>query len=128
MRIELNTLDGIKQASLNFTTGALLFDIQEGYDEKQVKELMKKTILSMEDEVVIEETETKAVKKASDGVKQQLVPIVIGAILLILGIVFRENNVLSLVFYLTAYLITGWKVLGKQLKIFGAERFLMKIS
>ena len=130
---KLNTLDGIKQASLNFTTGALLFDIQEGYDEKQVKELMKKTILSMEDEVVIEETETKSVKKASDGVKQQLVPIVIGAILLILGIVFRENNVLSLVFYLTAYLITGWKVLKKAIKnirrgeIFD-ENFLMGIA
>lgn len=130
---KLNTLDGVKQASLNFTTGTLLFDIKEGYDEKHVKDVIRQTITEMEDEAVVEETETKTVKKTSDGVKQQLIPIIIGAILLIIGLLIKDNSTLSFAFYLAAYLITGWKVLKKAIKnirrgeIFD-ENFLMGIA
>lgn len=130
---KLNTIDGIKQASLNFTTGTLLFDIKDGYDEKHVKTIMKQTIKEMEDEAIVEETETKTVKKASDGVKQQLIPIIIGAILLIIGLMIKDNSTLSFAFYLAAYLVTGWKVLKKAIKnirrgeIFD-ENFLMGIA
>lgn len=130
---KLNSLDGVKHASLNFTTGTLLFDLDDHFDDKQVKMLMKNTIHEMESDVVIEEAQTKPVKKASLAVKEQLIPIVIGAVLLVIGIMVKANNTLSIALYLLAYVIVGWKVLKKAFKnicrgeIFD-ENFLMGIA
>ncbi len=130
---KLNELDVVKNASLNFTTGTLLFDLKDGVDEKQAEQIMKQTILEAEDEVQIETGKPSEAKNSSNGVKEQLIPILIGAVLLVAGILLKENGVISLICYLAAYLVTGWKVLKKAIKnirrgeIFD-ENFLMGIA
>ena len=121
----LNALPQVKNASLNFTTQVLLFDLAEGVDENQAKELMKKTILSMEDVTIQED---KAEVKNEKKINQRIVQIVLGLIFLVIALI-SENVIL----YGIAYLLVGTAVILKAFKnikrgeIFD-ENFLMMIA
>ena len=121
----LNALPQVKNASLNFTTQVLLFDLAEGVDENQAKELMKKTILSMEDVTIQED---KAEVKKEKKINQRIVQIVLGLIFLVIALI-SENVIL----YGIAYLLVGTAVILKAFKnikrgeIFD-ENFLMMIA
>lgn len=130
---KLNTMNGIKNASLNFTTGTLLFDLDQGIDEKTITKQMKDMILILESDVLINE-DNQTSKKSSNDAYKKLIPILSGAAILIVASMMNESqSTLSLVLYLISYLIVGYPVLKKATKnilrgeVFD-ENFLMSIA
>ena len=130
---KLNKVPGVKEASLNFATGQLSFDINQGVDEQITFRNMKQVILAEEADAVIN-VEKKVIVKSTNQVKKKLIPIVVGSgILIIADLLKHDQFTLSLGLFMVAYLIVGYPVLRKAFKnIFRGEifdeNFLMSIA
>lgn len=129
---ELKKLEGVRFASVNFSTSELVVDTE---DIEKVIETIKK----MEPEVEIMDLDEDGKEREKDeGVsKKEIIPIAVSAILFILGVTLEsflhpipaaEYTVL-----LSAYLIVGWRVLWKAARnltrgIVFDENFLLSLA
>ena len=135
-RIEegLNKLDGVQYASINFSLGTLTLDAGNLVD-------VKRAIDGIEPGVEISEaTETQELETAAAKPNRQLIYLIISIALFLAGLLIEQLNqgsggllVLQILLFLSAYLISGWKVLyqaGKNIwrgRIFD-ENFLMSVA
>ena len=138
----LKKLDEVKFVSVNFANSSLLVDTDD-------LEIVKRKIKDIEPDVELIELEKEEKKELtpqsepSSSVwkenKTTIIRIILTILLLITGIVFEEQihntpfRVLEYGIFITAYLLSGWKVLTSAVKnIFKGrifdENFLMTIA
>lgn len=119
----VNSIQGVDDASLNFTTKSLIIYIDSHIDEKKLKEQIKKAILDTEEVTILEENE-----KQEKKLDMKMVVIPIGIAMMILGIALKNNWLI-----IVSYFLIGYSVILKALKnikrkeIFD-ENFLMVIA
>ncbi len=136
----LSKMEGVKSCSVNFANSSLLIDTDN-------IESVKKKIKDIEPEVELIEEEDKKILSSPNGIdlslwkenKTAIVKIVLTVLLLGLGLIFEKEihntpyRVLELTIFLTAYLLSGWKVIISAVKnilkgqVFN-EHFLMTIA
>lgn len=120
----VNETEGVEYASLNFTTKSLIFYLKKETDSEMVKENVKKAIQNVEEVEII----TGEKHQETDKNKRQYWIILGGILVIILGLVFKNNLML-----VVSYLMIGYNVILKALKnirrkeIFD-ENFLMMIA
>ncbi|GIV46175.1 MAG: cadmium-translocating P-type ATPase [Ignavibacterium sp.] len=136
----LSKLKEVKYVSVNFANSSLLIDTDD-------IESVKKKIKDIEPEVELIEEEDKKTFSSSSIIdlslwnenKTAIVKIMLTAILLGSGLIFEKQihntpyRLLELTIFLTAYLLSGWKVIVSALKnivkgqVFN-EHFLMTVA
>lgn len=118
-------MEGVKSCSVNFASSTLLIDTDN-------IESVKKKIKDIEPEVELIEEEDKKILSSPNGIdlslwkenKTAIVKIVLTVLLLGSGLIFEKEihntpyRVLELTIFLTAYLLSGWKVIISAVKIF----------
>jgi len=123
---EVQNLTGVKNAKLNFASSTLSLEIQKDFNSEKIKEI----VFSYEPDVLVFDGEDEVSEKNVS--KKFLIPLIIGAVLF-LSAFFIKNEMISNGLFLSAYLVTGHKVLLKSFrnilkgKIFD-ENFLMSIA
>ena len=136
----LSKMEGVKSCSVNFASSTLLIDTDN-------IESVKKKIKDIEPEVDLIEEEDKKTLSSPNGIdlslwkenKTAIVKIVLTVLLLGSGLIFEKEihntpyRVLELTIFLTAYLLSGWKVIISAVKnilkgqVFN-EHFLMTVA
>ena len=136
----LSKMEGVKSCSVNFASSTLLIDTDN-------IESVKKKIKDIEPEVELIEEEDKKILSSPNGIdlslwkenKTAIVKIVLTVLLLGSGLIFEKEihntpyRVLELTIFLTAYLLSGWKVIISAVKnilkgqVFN-EHFLMTVA
>lgn len=136
----LSKLEGVKSCSVNFANSSLLIDTDN-------IESVKKKIKDIEPEVELIEDEDEKMLSSPNGFdlslwkedKTTIVKIILTVLLLGSGLIFEKEihntpyRVLELTIFLTAYLLSGWKVLISAVRnivkgqVFN-EHFLMTIA
>ncbi|MFA5804556.1 MAG: cation transporter, partial [Melioribacteraceae bacterium] len=136
----LSKMEGVKSCSVNFANSSLLIDTDN-------IESVKKKIKDIEPEVELIEEEDKKILSSPNGIdlslwkenKTAIVKIFITVLFLGTGLIFEKQihntpyRVLELTIFLTAYLLSGWKVIISAVKnilkgqVFN-EHFLMTIA
>lgn len=123
---KLNSLKGIKSARINFNTKKLNFlYLDDNFDFHKVKKIVN------EFEPKVKLIDSKNHTDFNKFNKYKLVQIILSLLFFILGLFF--NNNFEIVFFITAYLVSGHKVLFLSFnntfkgKIFD-ENFLMTIA
>ncbi len=136
----LSKMEGVKSCSVNFASSTLLIDTDN-------IESVKKKIKDIEPEVELIEEEDKKILSSTSRIdlslwkenKTAIVKIVLTMIFLGSGLIFEKQihntpyRVLELTIFLTAYLLSGWKVIISAVKnilkgqVFN-EHFLMTIA
>lgn len=128
---ELKKQDSVRFASVNFSTSELIVDTE---DIEKVIETIKK----VEPEVdIIDLDEGNEIEEDGGAFRKEIIPIVISAILFIIGVTLEgflhPIPVAEYMIYLSAYLIVGWKVLWKAIRNLARgtvfdENFLLSIA
>ena len=139
-------LEGVKEAILNFTTTTLNVEIKEGYNKKDTINEIKKIVLNLEPNVVVEEiytnkntkannsicndnkckvnndtSEIKAMSGSTDNkllfyIKDNL-RLIIGIVAYVIALIFKgDGNLLSIILFATSYLIIGGDVVLTAIK------------
>ena len=139
-------LEGVKEAILNFTTTILNVEIKEGYNKKDTINEIKKIVLNLEPNVVVEEiytnkntkannsicndnkckvnndtSEIKAMSGSTDNkllfyIKDNL-RLIIGIVAYVIALIFKgDGNLLSIILFATSYLIIGGDVVLTAIK------------
>jgi len=124
---ELNKMDSVRKCSLNFAASSLFIDTDN------IEAVMRK-IHDIEPGTTISEASAPAEKDGS--VLKALLPVIISALLYLTGMLtasFVKNPYLSYIFFIPAYLVSGWRVLYSALRnIFKGrifdENFLMTLA
>ena len=136
----VSKLEEVKYVSVNFANSSLLIDTDN-------IESVKKKIKDIEPEVELIEEEDKRILSSPNGIdlslwkenKTAIVKIFITVLFLGTGLIFEKQihntpyRVLELTIFLTAYLLSGWKVIISAVKnilkgqVFN-EHFLMTIA
>ncbi|WP_343009049.1 heavy metal translocating P-type ATPase [Clostridium celatum] len=139
-------LEGVKEAILNFTTTTLNVEIKEGYNKKDTINEIKKIVLNLEPNVVVEEIYTNKNTKANNSIcndnkckvnndtseikamsgrtdnkllfyiKDNL-RLIIGIVAYVIALIFKgDGNLLSIILFATSYLIIGGDVVLTAIK------------
>ena len=136
----LSKMEGVKSCSVNFANSSLLIDTDN-------IESVKKKIKDIEPEVELIEEEDKKILSSTNRIdmslwkenKTAIVKIVLTVLLLGSGLIFEKDihntpyRALEFLIFITAYLLSGWKVIVSAVKnivkgqIFN-EHFLMTIA
>ena len=132
---KVNQLDGVKNASVDFTTGKLVLE-SNSRDIVNIIETTKALIKKIEPDVIVKDESDKLVKghEHADGESaKQLLKLAISGILFAVALVFSLPNQLEFLLYIIAYLIAGGEVVLRAIKdirngqLFD-ENFLMSIA
>lgn len=139
-------LEGVKEAILNFTTTTLNVEIKEGYNKKDTINEIKKIVLNLEPNVVVEEiytnkntkannsicndnkckvnNDTSEIKAMSGSIDNKLLfyikdnlRLIIGIVAYVIALIFKgDGNLLSIILFATSYLIIGGDVVLTAIK------------
>ncbi|MBR0485955.1 MAG: cadmium-translocating P-type ATPase [Oscillospiraceae bacterium] len=130
-------LNGVESAVLSYASGQLHLRISGGTDKKELLRNIKQATNQIAEGVVYRKHETaKKSTPEPDTHTAEIVPLAIGALLFLLGMVIDwtvGNQMLSIIFLMASYLLMGWEVLctaGKSIlkgQMFD-ENFLMSIA
>ena len=132
---KVNQLEGVKNASVDFTTGKLVLE-SNSRDIVNIIETTKALIKKIEPDVIVKDESDKLVKghEHADGESaKQLLKLAISGILFAVALVFSLPNQLEFLLYIIAYLIAGGEVVLRAIKdirngqLFD-ENFLMSIA
>lgn len=153
MKIEASVakLDGVEEASLNFTVQTLTINLHDMELKNSVEKTMKSIVNKLEPHVMVREiVKTQNEKddhKHSDssecchgehthknnGMKKEFITFSVSAVLFLIPLIFHLPFYIELVFYLSSYFISGKDVLLSSIRnirngsIFD-ENFLMSIA
>ena len=132
---KVNQLDGVKNASVDFTTGKLVLE-SNSRDIVNIIQTTKALIKKIEPDVIVKDESDKLEKghEHADGESaKQLLKLAISGILFAVALVFSLPNQLEFLLYIIAYLIAGGEVVLRAIKdirngqLFD-ENFLMSIA
>jgi Cd2+/Zn2+-exporting ATPase len=138
MEIRIRSLEGIKEASIDFVSKKLRYEV---YNEAEASEALKKVeevVKGIEGHVELREvTQGKAREKDSeDGksdIRSEMLRLAFGAALYAAALVFEFNHSVELALFLISYALVGIEVLVKSVRnirrgqVFD-ENFLMGIA
>lgn len=146
---KLNTLDEIKEATINFSNGTLLIDYKENTDKNELIKKVTKIVVDIEDHVKVKENmsakqnknvctkdsctghehshekhdeiedSNKKLKWYNNLDKDSIIKLIVGLAFYV-GAIFIENNlVISTILFLISYVIIGGEVVLKAAKNMG---------
>jgi Cd2+/Zn2+-exporting ATPase len=145
MEKKINELDEVSNVSINFVTKTLSMEIKKESNIESLIIKIKDIIKSIEANVVLKEKnlqnehfhnhnhETHSHSHFKEDNKNEIIKLIIGTILYLLGITFKSSLPIKLSLFILAYIIIGKDVLISALKniIKGQmfdENFLMSIA
>ena len=134
---DVNQLDGVERANLNFSTKKLTIEMKERKISDNIIAETKEIINRLEPEVIVDEETEKALNEDRSAfdktMKKESGRLISGALFFALALILELSLNGELLLYGTAYLIVGYKVLikaGKDIsngKLFD-ENFLMTLA
>lgn len=134
---EVNQINGVVKASVNFVSIKLEVYIEENKDENDIIDIIKNRIKIIEPEVhVVEINKINKVNNNEQEEKEQkyeIALLIVGAVLFFIAMFFNISNQFKFILYLISYVILGGDVLLNAIrnifrgKIFD-ENFLMAIA
>lgn len=143
MESQLNNLEGINSAIINFTTKKLLIEINGDEDLNEIILKTEKIVKGIEPyvELISEDGPKEKIKEKLEEVEEeeksefrnQIYKILISATLLILGLVLDTSPMFKLLIFLMSYVVVGGDVLSRAInnirrgQVFD-ENFLMSIA
>lgn len=122
--------ENVKDASLNFSTGKLFIKLQEKEEEEQLRNRLQNVINRIEDGVSL--SMKKQMEEHATSQRNEILRLVIGILLFIIGILNEEASY-GVWIFLLAFAISGGKVVYSALRnlfrgdVFD-ENFLMSIA
>ena len=134
---EVNQINGVVKASVNFVSIKLEVYIEENKDENDIIDIIKNRIKIIEPEVHV--VEINKINKVNDNEqeekeqKYEIALLIVGAVLFFIAMFFNISNQFKFILYLISYVILGGDVLLNAIrnifrgKIFD-ENFLMAIA
>lgn len=132
---QINKLQGVSKATVNFATRALMIEVEHKSDLERIVSEASVLALRIESGLEIVDLELPEVERGSDDRinKAELVRLGIGTALFVIALVFDFTFYLELGLFLTSYLFIGGEVVLKAIKnIFNGqvfdENFLMCIA
>jgi Cd2+/Zn2+-exporting ATPase len=134
---KIKAIDGVKNASVDFTTGKLSIE-GKSRSLESIIENAKLVINKIEPNVVVREVTKKqpkeeSHKKISSESQKELIRIGIGSTLFAIALVFKFSPTIEFILFLTSYLTVGGEVVLRAVKgilngqLFD-ENFLMSIA
>lgn len=129
MEREINELEGIKNASLNFMTKKLVLETENQHHFEDIKRIINK----IEPDVNIKEQNDHTFEYKSTNQKAQIIKIIISLVLLGFGIFLPVSGLIKTLLFFISYIIIGGEIVfGALLNIFKGnifdENFLMSIA
>ncbi len=128
-------LDGVESAALSYATGQLHLYVSKNTDSHELLKQIRSAASQITEGVVWKKHVTpKAAQTQNASGFTEAVPLMIGAVIFLIGLILqRTNALLSDIFLFSAYLLMGWEVLFHALKSICKgqmfdENFLMSIA
>ena len=135
---EVNSLDGVKFAAVDFLSRKLTLETDQGMDAaaliRRIQGIVKK--IEPDVNVILEETTARDQSKETAeeaGNKTEIARLMVGGAIFALGLIFNFQNWLELTLFLISYVIVGGRVVVKAIKgiakgqVF-SEHFLMSVA
>lgn len=137
---EIKNIEGIKFASVDFVSKRLTWEAESNTNVPMLVEKIESIVKKIEPDVKIalvkNPSKSKIEEKDDDdeeGHKKEIVELVIGGTLFVVGLIFKFQNWLELTIFLISYIIVGRKVVLSAIKgivrgqVF-SEHFLMSVA
>lgn len=127
---EINKLDEVKIANVNFATKTLTFELNENINEKEVISKIEEIIKEIEPDVkLIKEN----LSEDEEEGKYELAKIIISGILFFIAIILDLDTFFKFIIFLVSYIIVGYDIILKAIRnIFKGqvfdESFLMSLA
>jgi len=138
MENEINKLEGVRYASVDFVSKKLTMQTDVNANIQELSEKIEGIVKRIEPEVKVFFAGTLKNKANEDGDdehkhKQQTIKLVIGGAIFAAGVILNLPNWLELTLFLTSYIIVGGDVVLRAIKGIGrgqvfSEHFLMSIA
>ncbi|NGP44813.1 cadmium-translocating P-type ATPase [Bacillaceae bacterium SIJ1] len=129
----IQQVEGVEQCSVNFATKTLRMNIADHHADQTISEATRQ-VLEIEPKLNIQEKANQRSQKDEPPfwLRPIFIRLAISLVLFALGL-FTDHNVVSFIFYLSAYLLAGGDVLWRAVKNIGRgqvfdEHFLMSIA
>jgi Cd2+/Zn2+-exporting ATPase len=137
---EIKNIEGIKFASVDYVSKRLTWEAESNTNVPMLVEKIESIVKKIEPDVKIalvkSPSKSKIEEKDDDdeeGHKKEIVELVIGGTLFVVGLIFKFQNWLELAIFLISYIIVGRKVVLSAIKgivrgqVF-SEHFLMSVA
>ncbi|QNO17612.1 MULTISPECIES: heavy metal translocating P-type ATPase [Eubacteriales] len=137
---EIKNIEGIKFASVDYVSKRLTWEAESNTNVPMLVEKIESIVKKIEPDVKIalvkNPSKSKIEEKDDDdeeGHKKEIVELVIGGTLFVVGLIFKFQNWLELTIFLISYIIVGRKVVLSAIKgivrgqVF-SEHFLMSVA
>ncbi|MGX8699894.1 MULTISPECIES: heavy metal translocating P-type ATPase [unclassified Caproiciproducens] len=137
---EIKNIEGIKFASVDFVSKRLTWEAESNTNVPMLVEKIESIVKKIEPDVKIALVENPSKSKieekdddGEEGHKKEIVELVIGGTLFVVGLIFKFQNWLELTIFLISYIIVGRKVVLSAIKgivrgqVF-SEHFLMSVA
>lgn len=137
---EIKNIEGIKFASVDYVSKRLTWEAESNTNVPMLEEKIESIVKKIEPDVKIalvkNPSKSKMEEKDDDdeeGHKKEIVELVIGGTLFVVGLIFKFQNWLELTIFLISYIIVGRKVVLSAIKgivrgqVF-SEHFLMSVA
>ena len=137
---EIKNIEGIKFASVDYVSKRLTWEAESNTNVPMLVEKIESIVKKIEPDVKIalvkNPSKSKMEEKDDDdeeGHKKEIVELVIGGTLFVVGLIFKFQNWLELTIFLISYIIVGRKVVLSAIKgivrgqVF-SEHFLMSVA
>lgn len=137
---EVKKLEGVTSASADFVSKRLNLETEPDVNIPELREKIESIVKKIEPDVKIALVENPSKSKieekdddGEEGHKKEIVELVIGGTLFVVGLIFKFQNWLELTIFLISYIIVGRKVVLSAIKgivrgqVF-SEHFLMSVA
>ena len=137
---EIKNIEGIKFASVDFVSKRLTWEAESNTNVPMLVEKIESIVKKIEPDVkiaLVENPSKSEIEEKDDddeeGHKKEIVELVIGGTLFVVGLIFKFQNWLELTIFLISYIIVGRKVVLSAIKgivrgqVF-SEHFLMSVA
>ncbi len=132
---KLNSTDGIEEARLNFVAEKLTLKFTNGYDKREMLNIVQDIVDSIESGVKIKEQDkqNKETKTKNSNMLSEISRFIVSAIIFVVAIIIGDDSKLYLPMFIISYILVGGEVVYKAAKnitkghVFD-ENFLMTIA
>ncbi|AOT72338.1 heavy metal translocating P-type ATPase [Geosporobacter ferrireducens] len=139
MKIEerINNIEGVLSASLNFITNTLTFETDNNEEMDRICDEIDSIVHSLEPHVIIKAIGNENVVDdpvmEEDHNWKEHVPLGIGILLFLVGIIGKFSFYFEVIIYISSYLLIGGEVLWRAVRNIGKgqvfdENFLMSVA
>jgi Cd2+/Zn2+-exporting ATPase len=137
METGIKSLEGIKDASIDFVSKKLRMEIYKNYNKDEVFKQVSNVVKKIESDIELKE---ESMEKAHEHEhhedsenRAELIRLIAGALLYGAAFIFKLPNVIELILFAAAYILVGSEVLLKSIKNIARgqvfdENFLMSIA